>query len=499
MEKPTRAGATPRPWPLARETVIALALGLVAMAVRGYRLATMPAWLDEIYGFLLVRRGLGPIVANSLSDPHPPGWYLLLWLTSGFGLVREELALRWPVALAGAATVPVVYALARRYAAAPWAALAALLLAFSPFHIYLSQDARQSALAVFLAAVAALGIERVLRDPRDRRGWALLAGPSLAGLYISYFFVLAVGGQLLGLLLLRRWREALAYGLALAVIAAPVAYLFFRVIPAFEAARDQAPPALSMFVLTVIGGDPLRYGWGWWHGAIAAVLLPLAALGALAVRRAPTLAYHIAQVVAPFAGFWLVAIPLLDISLPPNQIKHFLIVLPSLFVLVAIGLERAAALLPPLAGRAAVAGICALVIAAGLVSASHPWAQGKGPESDAAVDLAAAARPGEAVVVLHYSPSYALSFYAPGLRQYVAPAEGPAGWDLAALPPAAMELPADTPRVPLAALLAEPRLWAISLNGSPAPFLARLRASCAEVTASMYGPFELLRLERCAA
>lgn len=497
MSNPTRAGVVARPWYLAPDSVIALALGLVALALRSYRLATMPVWLDEIYGFLLVRQGLGPILANSLSDPHPPGWYLLLWLTSGFGQVREELALRWPIALAGAATVPLTYALARRYTGATWAALAALLFAVSPFHIYLSQDARQSALAVFLAALAALGMERVLRSPGDRAGWVLLAGPSLAGLYISYFFPLAVGGQILGFLLLRRWREALGYGMAMAVLATPVAYLFLRVIPAFEQTRDQGPPALSMFVLTVIGGDPLRYGWGWWHGAIAAALLPLAALGALAVGRARTLAYHIAQVVAPFVGFWLVAIPLLDIGLPPNQIKHFLIVLPSLFVLVALGLERVATLGPRPLGRALVAGACALVIVASLASARNPWALGKSPEGEAALALAAAAGPRDPVVVLHYSPSYALSFYAPGLRQYVAPAEGPAGWELAAQPPEAMALPEGTPRVPLAALLAEGRLWAISVSGRPEQIIAQLRASCADVTASLYGPFELLRLEQC--
>lgn len=62
-----------------------LVVFIIALAIRSYRLSNNPLWLDEIYGFLLAAQGLPKILLNSLSDPHPPLYYILQWMSTGFG------------------------------------------------------------------------------------------------------------------------------------------------------------------------------------------------------------------------------------------------------------------------------------------------------------------------------------------------------------------------------------------------------------------------------
>lgn len=114
------------------DAYLPLALFAGALALRLYRLNADPLWLDELYAVQLGRLGLGAIFANSLADPHPPLNYLLLWLGSGFATARGEWAYRWMAVLAGAATAPLVYWLARRWAGRAAAVRAALVRVAAP-------------------------------------------------------------------------------------------------------------------------------------------------------------------------------------------------------------------------------------------------------------------------------------------------------------------------------------------------------------------------------
>ena len=138
-----------RHWP-------ALALALLALAVRLYNLTYHSLWFDEAMSVYWARSTTARILEvsmNLVEDRLPPLYYLLLhyWrLLLGDG----ELAVRLPSVLLGTLLVPIVYRLGLDlFRSRRIAVLAAALTAFNPFLVWYSQEARMYALAVFLAAL----------------------------------------------------------------------------------------------------------------------------------------------------------------------------------------------------------------------------------------------------------------------------------------------------------------------------------------------------------
>jgi hypothetical protein len=479
-------------WPLAA------AVGLVALAARAYGIAATPVWFDEIYSYLLVRGGPGPILANSLADPHPPGWYLSFWLTSGFGQFASEWALRWPSVLLGALTPVLIFFLARRHAAAPAACAAALLAALSPMHLSFSQEARPTAMIVLVAALATLLLQRALEAPERRGRWALLTLLASAGMYLNYFFALLVGAQLLSILAFRHWRAAAGYLLGVLLLTAPALYLFLRVVPAVAGHYASSVPSLPLFVAGLLAGEPVRFGIGWWHWGIPALLLPLALLGGLAARRDRMLLPYLIQAAAPFAAFWLLGVALLQIGLPPSEIKHFLVVLPACFVLVAAGLDRLAARLGWRAGGALAGGLTVAVLALSMASIANIWSVSKSPEGDLARSLGAQVGPGSTVVTLSHSPAAALRFYRPDLDHYGALRSPSTEVSFVRMPDEGMILPPDAAAVALSELLARPELWVVFDTRRPDATVQLFAGACTPVSERAYGPFVLAHYTSCA-
>jgi hypothetical protein len=160
--------------------------GLLVVGL-GLRLLHLDAalWYDEAFSAWLAELPLRSLVAATLGDVHPPGYYLLLWLVNRV-LGHSEAALRLPSVGAGVGLVYAIFALGRALGVdkrAVW--LATGITAFSPFQIYYSQEARCYALLSLAVAVAALGII-------NRRWWPAVVG-SLAALYLHNMAVVFVG------------------------------------------------------------------------------------------------------------------------------------------------------------------------------------------------------------------------------------------------------------------------------------------------------------------
>ena len=167
---------------------------LLAAAVRLPTLAQQSFWLDEGYTVRLMRLTLRSMLSTIPgTESTPPLYYVLAWAwTRVFGLT--EYGLRSLSALAGIATVPLVYATARRLAGPRAGVIAGALLAVSPLMIWFSQEARAYALATLLAALTLLCAVCYLDE--GRRGW--LAGWALAaalGLATHYFVAFVVAPE----------------------------------------------------------------------------------------------------------------------------------------------------------------------------------------------------------------------------------------------------------------------------------------------------------------
>jgi uncharacterized membrane protein len=198
----SRAGGLAQWWPL-------LALTLLAAALRFSTLGLQSFWYDEAFiPVHVLHPGLAATWRSFVhSENTPPLWYLIAWADARiFG--TGEIALRWPSALAGTATVPVVWAIAHELSERrAVAVLSAALVAVNPLFVWYSQEARAYALFVLLAALTILCFLRAEREPTPGRMAAFALTGSLA-LLSHYFAVFLLAPMVLWLARERTRRRA---------------------------------------------------------------------------------------------------------------------------------------------------------------------------------------------------------------------------------------------------------------------------------------------------
>jgi hypothetical protein len=225
---------------LSRDALWALALLgvlLSAFALRVYRLGYQELRGDEAFGYFFTQASIGTIIRNTIAlrEPHPIGSYLLqkgVWALLGQG----EFALRFASAWFGALAAALLYRLARGLGFNRAAAtLGAALLAFSPYAIWHSQDARMYAMSMALTLGSTVLLVEGLRRNQTAT-WAGYVAVSWLALHVHYFAVFVLAAQVLYvaiLALLERdmRRRALAWLVAMIVLG--VCYL-----PWLLAARD---------------------------------------------------------------------------------------------------------------------------------------------------------------------------------------------------------------------------------------------------------------------
>ena len=170
------------------------AITAIAGALRFFPLGRQSFWVDEGYtAYLLQQTGGKMLELLPRLESTPPLYYGAAWLWARvFG--TNEVALRSLSALAGTATVPLVYLIGRRLASPRVGLVAAALTACSPVLVWYSQEARAYALLVLLCAGALLLFLRACS--RSAPG-ALLAWATASALAIAthYYAVLAVVPQ----------------------------------------------------------------------------------------------------------------------------------------------------------------------------------------------------------------------------------------------------------------------------------------------------------------
>ena len=157
-----------------RAVLLVLALTILALGLRIYRLSGQSFWIDEIYSVFTARVPLDQLYncSTKLSNSLPT-YFLLLKAILPDGNTDIEYDARLLSALAGAFSVPVFIGLVycwRRHTGA--ALLAGLLLAVNPLHIWYSQEARPYSLMLFFGLLAMLFLE--LGQFSNRSEWLTL-------------------------------------------------------------------------------------------------------------------------------------------------------------------------------------------------------------------------------------------------------------------------------------------------------------------------------------
>ncbi len=285
-----------------RESAVVCSVMLLGMVARLGALNFQPLWWDEGYSLFFATRDLATLLERTAVDIHPPLYYVVLqaWM---FFAGKTDVAVRLMSVAIGVATIPLLFAFARRLFGFPLAFLSALLLALSPLHIYYSQEVRMYGLVTLLCLASVhlfwslLNVgSPALRPATPAASAATSVGFVLvtaAALYTQYYAAFIIAFEILLLVALaaraRRWAAQYSRLIGL-IVASFLLYLPWVL---------YAGPKLYAYVTFKVGHeaypplDPLTYlaqhlaafsvghlgAWTWLYGASWLTIL-LAALAA---------------------------------------------------------------------------------------------------------------------------------------------------------------------------------------------------------------------------
>jgi Dolichyl-phosphate-mannose-protein mannosyltransferase len=476
-----------------------------AFALRLYGIGR-PMWFDEIWSYRLAQLGLGAIFENGRIDQWPPLYYLIQYLSSGFGMNRSEIAFRWVGMLCGTLAVPVMWRLTSNMTSRMGAMLCSLLVATSPVLIYYSQEARPYAFLMLLSALSIWLSSQMLDKVPDHRMWAAWLLLSLLGLYSGYAYLMIIVAQvaIMSLIYHRKpifWLVcgALAIG-ALPLI--PIALSSFRI----KAAEVAGIQSLSLWftIQALLAGDPNRYGFSQAHYAAPWLFLPLLLAGVaygINARNWKFQVYLVVQITLPLVLYFGLVEPVLRIRLPSYESRQFALLLAALFVLVGQGFAWLYSDLGHLAkaGRGLAIGLCLIILLLNAIGLRQYWIVPKSPEALAVISVRSQMMPDDRVVSLHYSLNFAAGFYLPSGTIYVDPRKDSSGYVYTRVDPSrffAEQLLAGNHET-VADIRQNTRFWVLYHATALREPLNSLIAGCQVISRETFSPFEAALVESC--
>lgn len=242
---------------------------LIATIFRLYGIDRLSLWADELWGVMACSRGSWIAMVQDLvtNDNHPPGYQTILYFVmQWFG--DTETMVRMPSALAGVATVYLVYHLGKKLLSLEIGVIAAFIVAGSYQSIFYSQEARAySLLALFCTLNAYYFLNLFVVEKITNKNTLLFSLSSLICAYLHYAGLLFVGCELILCLALiginrnKKMLEAAAYAFGI------IAVLYIKWIPVMIAQMhndefywEKIPTVYSFFktVSYLVGPDSSR-------------------------------------------------------------------------------------------------------------------------------------------------------------------------------------------------------------------------------------------------
>jgi hypothetical protein len=180
---------------------IALVVGvtLVAAWLRFVELGGKSLWFDEALFFWATQGDFDQVVKlNESVRASPPIYAFIIHVWSGLG--DTEWWLRLPAWIAGVASVPMSYALARHFVPPGAALFSAVLVATSVRHLQFSQQVSEYGLAYLAATALLLAFARYRARPDRSRAITLAALTAISPL-VHYGLGILVGALVLAYLI----------------------------------------------------------------------------------------------------------------------------------------------------------------------------------------------------------------------------------------------------------------------------------------------------------
>lgn len=336
-------------------------------------------------------------------EVHPPYFHYFIKLVEYVG--HSDLILRLPSALAGTATVWLVYRLGRRIVSTETALIVSTLFAFNPLHVWISRQLRPYAILVLLSLFAFYYLYRFLKSG-DSRHLVRLFLVNWGIILLHFISILIVGAEIV---LVFCWYASHRVGAPwrrIAVFLAATTLSFVPVLPflvsMFTIRNDMSAPApfdvCFHNTVSYLGGVLNLFFPGWVTQIMAALaILGLAGFAFFNIR-------------IFFLCLFLVVLPVAAILAKRYNTffysSHISFMLTPLLFPVAAGLGA-------LAGRPAIRRAAALLLCLGFGATLFVRDYSKlynedsniitwydfGPLKTTARDLAAVLKPGDAVIV----------------------------------------------------------------------------------------------------
>jgi len=197
---------------------------IVIVTVGGF-LLRLPSFHDSLFGdeistyFIVVGNGLGRVlrIVESNQETSPPLYFIVAWLTKGLFSSPAE-SIRLISLITGTAAIPLTFLLGLWTVGRRSALVGAVCMAFSPYMIFYSSEARPFMLMMFFVLLSTLALLRALRT--GRFGWWVgYAVFTCAAMYTHYTAVFLLVVQLAwAFLTYRQARRALIVSNVAAVL-----------------------------------------------------------------------------------------------------------------------------------------------------------------------------------------------------------------------------------------------------------------------------------------
>jgi mannosyltransferase len=177
---------------------VLLTLAAIAAYLRLHMLGVRSLWATECFSALVARQPWPTFLRTMWwGEANMALYYLLLrgWLHLG----DSEVWLQSLSVLFGVITIPVVFALGRRFLSREAGLVAAAILAVHNFHIEHSDELRSYSLLTLLVVLSTYFFLALLDKPRRKNLWVLYVLFSALAIYAQVFAVFVLGSQWIAL------------------------------------------------------------------------------------------------------------------------------------------------------------------------------------------------------------------------------------------------------------------------------------------------------------
>lgn len=331
-------------------------------------------WWDEVFTVAVARmpfpNWLSYLFWNDRAQT--PGFFALISLWELLG--DNEFMVRYVSVMCGTLSIPLIYIVGRRIGGPKVGILSAALLAFSPFHLWYSQEARVYAVEALYGLLSIYLFLRVFEKPCWREA-LVLAVANCIGLYFHYLFVLVILGQLTFLVLMHAQSpRSLRYGVAANALAGIGFFPWLAAAMAtggFTASGiDWIPPArwydpvLSFYTLLLGSTNNPRDPLNWLTPVIAISLIVYALRKMETPWQKAAATYLVLALIVPVGVIFLVSLPFVAAKRSIYVDRYMAAQLAPLLILIALGARRLAGASPRLATFGAALAVIPLFLSA---------------------------------------------------------------------------------------------------------------------------------------